>query len=273
MKKQRLQISIAVFLMVTVIKMIMPAAAIQIKNELQPVMDRNDHYEHVLHRIERFLRPLDLSNAPPYDPHPPLTGLRNTLNGFVDDPLAVLPKTSDFPKEESEITDVEDPALKFGQDAREAFLETQSLITNALPPDNVSYEVLKLPFEESSPIDGESSSGFGYRMHPIDDVIRFHYGTDFAADMGTEIRAFADGTVLEAGFSEGYGNYIKLDHGNGFVTLYGHCSELWVSEGEIVSRSQAIALVGSTGRSTGPHLHFELIHDGCYLNPEFYLYQ
>ena len=273
MKKWRLQMCISFFLMFTVLKMIMPVAAIHMKNELQPIMDRNDQYERVLHRIKRVLRPLDLSNAPPYDPHPPLSDLRNTLDGFMADPLSSLPKVPDFPKQGSSVSEEEDPALKYGYDAREAFLETQSLITDASPPDNVSYEVLKLPFEESSPINGESSSGFGYRMHPIDDEIRFHYGTDFAADMGTEIRAFAEGTVIEAGFCEGYGNYIKLDHGNGFITLYGHCSELWVSEGENVSRGQTIALVGSTGRSTGPHLHFELIHEGCYLNPEFYLYQ
>ena len=78
--------------------------------------------------------------------------------------------------------------------------------------------------------------------------------------------------VLEAGTDDGYGNYVKLDHGNGFVTLYGHCNELLVAAGEEISRGQVIALVGSTGQSTGPHLHFELIHNGIYLNPEFYLY-
>ena len=117
-----------------------------------------------------------------------------------------------------------------------------------------------------------TSSGFGYRLHPIQNEVLFHYGTDFAADAGTEIHSFADGVVLASGTDSGYGNYVKVDHGGGFVTLYGHCSERLVSEGERVQRGQTIALVGSTGRSTGPHLHFELIHDGVYLNPEFYLY-
>ena len=151
-------------------------------------------------------------------------------------------------------------------------MESQAQITDAAPPENVSYDVVTLPFEESAPISGETSSGFGYRMHPIHNEIRFHYGTDFAANAGTVIHAFADGTVLEAGTDSGYGNYVKLDHGNGYITLYGHCSELSVSAGETVARGQPIALVGSTGQSTGPHLHFELIHNGVYLNPEFYLY-
>ena len=108
-------------------------------------------------------------------------------------------------------------------------------------------------------------------MHPIQGVVKFHYGTDFAASAGTDVLAFADGTVLAAGQDAGYGNYVKIDHGNGYVTLYGHCSELLVSAGQTVQRGERIALVGATGQATGPHLHFELMHDGVYLNPEFYL--
>ena len=94
---------------------------------------------------------------------------------------------------------------------------------------------------------------------------------NFAANTGTDICAFASGTVIAAGKDAGYGNYLKLDHGSGYVTLYGHCSELLVSEGDPVQAGQVIARVGATGQATGPHLHFELMHDGVYLNPEFYL--
>ena len=270
MRKPRLQISIAVFLLLTAIKFISPASAVQIRNEIQPVLDHNDDYHRILHHIERKLHPIDDQAIAPYDPHPPLNELRQTLDGLSEDPLADLPKAKNLPQPKP--TPEPDPALEFGFDARETFLHSQSQITDQAPPENVSYDVLSLPFEESAPILGETSSGFGYRMHPIHNEVRFHYGTDFAADSGTVIHAFADGTVLEAGTDEGYGNYVKLDHGNGFVTLYGHCSELLVSSGETVSISQPIALVGSTGQSTGPHLHFELMHDGIYLNPEFYLY-
>ncbi len=77
--------------------------------------------------------------------------------------------------------------------------------------------------------------------------------------------------MLAAGQSEGYGNYVKLGHAGGYATLYGHCSKLLVRAGETVTLGQPIALVGATGKATGPHLHFELMHDGYYYNPEFYL--
>ena len=269
----RIQICTAVFLGFTLIKLISPASAVQIKNELQLVLNQNDDYDDyhdIIHRFERVLHPIDYRCLEPFEPHPPLTEMRRTLDGLINDPLADLPKAETVPEPEPALE--ENPALEFGYAARDAFLESQSQVTNAAPPENVSYEVMTLPFEESAPIAGETSSGFGYRLHPIHGEIRFHYGTDFAADAGTAIHAFADGVVLEAGTDDGYGNYVKLDHGNGFISLYGHCSELWVSEGEAISRGQPIALVGSTGQSTGPHLHFELIHDGVYLNPEFYLY-
>lgn len=118
---------------------------------------------------------------------------------------------------------------------------------------------------------GLHSSGFGYRLHRLENKVKFHYGTDFAANSGTTVCAFADGTVLAAGQSEGYGNYVKLGHAGGYATLYGHCSKLLVRAGETVTLGQPIALVGATGKATGPHLHFELMHDGYYYNPEFYL--
>ena len=108
-------------------------------------------------------------------------------------------------------------------------------------------------------------------MHPIRQTVKYHFGTDFAAESGSEIRAFAAGTVLAAGQDAGYGNYVKLDHGDGYVTLYGHCSALLVQAGEHVEAGETIARVGATGQATGPHLHFELLRDGVYLNPEFYL--
>ena len=138
-------------------------------------------------------------------------------------------------------------------------------------PANVSYAVNELPFAHASPVAGYTSSGFGYRLHPLENKVKFHYGTDFAANSGTAVCAFADGTVLAAGQDDGYGNYVKIRHADGYTTLYGHCSKLLVRAGETVTIGQEIALVGATGKATGPHLHFELMHDGYYYNPEFYL--
>lgn len=98
-----------------------------------------------------------------------------------------------------------------------------------------------------------------------------HHGLDIAADAGSAIKAAHGGTVLEAGWKNSiYGYAVVIDHGNGWQTLYGHCSKVLVKPGEQVTQGQKIALVGSTGNSTGPHLHLELIKDGVYLNPNAY---
>lgn len=94
-----------------------------------------------------------------------------------------------------------------------------------------------------------------------------HKGVDLAAAKGTEILSVADGNVIQAGFSNSYGNYIKIDHGNNLKTLYAHCDTLCVKENENVTKGQKIATIGSTGDSTGDHLHFEVILNDEYLNP------
>lgn len=99
----------------------------------------------------------------------------------------------------------------------------------------------------------------------------FHKGIDFSAEAGTEIHAFADGTVLEAGFDASQGNYLLIDHGNGLQSLYAHCSELYVQAGEPVEKGAVIASVGSSGYATGSFLHFELRKDGAPIDPKPYL--
>ena len=102
------------------------------------------------------------------------------------------------------------------------------------------------------------TSPFGMRIHPIFGVQRLHTGTDIAAPLGTPAVAVNDGVVTLAKYSSSYGNYIMIDHGGGVVTLYAHASELCVTEGDIVKKGDVILRVGSTGWSTGPHLHFEV---------------
>jgi murein DD-endopeptidase MepM/ murein hydrolase activator NlpD len=117
------------------------------------------------------------------------------------------------------------------------------------------------------PAAGPITSGFGRRFHPILKKWRLHTGVDFGAPRGSPIRAAADGIVISAGYSRGYGNRVILDHGGRISTLYGHCSRLFVSTGQRVRRGQKIAAVGSTGLATGPHLHFEVRVDGRPVNP------
>jgi murein DD-endopeptidase MepM/ murein hydrolase activator NlpD len=121
------------------------------------------------------------------------------------------------------------------------------------------------------PSDASTSSPFGWRMHPVLGYRRFHAGLDFAASYGSTIRAADSGTVIMAGWYGGYGNAVIIDHGKGITTLYGHTSQLFVSEGQTVQRGQAVAAVGSTGLSTGPHLHFEVRSYGTPVDPANFL--
>lgn len=115
------------------------------------------------------------------------------------------------------------------------------------------------------------TSYFGNRLHPVLKVYKLHTGIDIAAPSGASVIAAADGTVIISGYSGAYGNYIVIDHGSGISTLYGHHSSNLVSKGAVVKKGQKIAKVGSTGWSTGPHLHFEVMLNGAVQNPLNYL--
>lgn len=118
-----------------------------------------------------------------------------------------------------------------------------------------------------APVAGRITSGFGMRRHPILGFTRLHAGIDFAAPWGSPVYAPTDGTVAFAGRHGGHGNYVKLDHGSGIATGFGHLSRFAVGPGEHVRKGQVIAYVGSTGLSTGPHLHYELYRNGVPVNP------
>lgn len=122
------------------------------------------------------------------------------------------------------------------------------------------------------PVSGTITSPFGYRRNPFGGGMEFHQGLDIAAPMGTTITAAAAGTVISAGWYGGYGNYILIDHGGGMATGYGHCSQIFVSVGQHVQKGQAIGAVGSTGYSTGPHVHFEVRINGKPVDPAQYLH-
>ena len=121
------------------------------------------------------------------------------------------------------------------------------------------------------PANARISSGFGNRVHPILGYSRFHGGVDFAAPQGTAIYAADSGQVIFSGWYGGYGQTVIVDHGGGLTTLYAHASRLLVREGQSVRQGQSIAAVGSTGLSTGPHLHFEVRRNGNPVNPMGYL--
>jgi len=128
-----------------------------------------------------------------------------------------------------------------------------------------------LMIPNSRPVEGPIGSGFGFRADPFTGRAALHTGLDFPADVGTPIRAAAGGVVLLTEFHPQYGNMVEIDHGHGLVTRYAHSSKVLVHAGDIVKRGQSVALVGTSGRSTGPHLHFEVLLDGAPQNPAKFL--
>ncbi len=118
---------------------------------------------------------------------------------------------------------------------------------------------------------GWISSYYGMRSDPFSGRPQFHKGMDFAGKRGSDIIAVGGGMVTWAGKRYGYGNMVEINHGNGYITRYGHAQEVLVTEGQAVKKGQAVALIGSTGRSTGPHVHFEVLKDGKSVNPSKFI--
>lgn len=145
------------------------------------------------------------------------------------------------------------------------------------PPLDVSAVVASPVFHfdppSTLPVKGRFSisSGYGMRMHPVLKKKRRHLGIDVKAPMGTNVLATSDGIVEEAGNDDQYGNYILLRHDSVYQTKYAHLSEIKVKEGQRVSRGMIIGTVGNTGKSTAPHLHYEVIKDGKHEDPEKYI--
>jgi len=129
----------------------------------------------------------------------------------------------------------------------------------------------QLMVPSSAPVDGPTSSGFGFRPDPFSGRAALHTGLDFPAEIGTAIMAAAGGVVVSTEPHVAYGNLVEIDHGNGLLTRYAHASRVLVKTGDLVKRGQKVAEVGNSGRSTGPHLHFEVLVEGVPQNPARFL--
>ena len=269
-KNLKLLLAAGLFLVLTALKLLFPAQTASARSALRELIGSDAGYVAALSALGEGLagdgevRSVFLELAG-------LGGGRETkpfTQETIADLRAALPQ----------LTPVETPPAAEPEDAPEetppavaAFLEAQEQFADYPVPASVSYAYPELPFDYVSPVAGMTSSGFGYRLHPLKDEVLFHYGTDFAAWTGTEILAFAGGTVGMVGWDAGFGNYIIVQHDGGWRTLYAHCSAVYVTGGQAVQAGECIGLVGATGNVTGPHLHLELSCDGVYYNPEFYL--
>lgn len=139
-------------------------------------------------------------------------------------------------------------------------------------PERVSLEYYDLRLKNTVlPVSAPLTSGFGFREGPLTGGEDFHLGVDLGAAEGTDIAAYADGVVMFAGENRTYGDYIRLDHGGGVVTIYAHCSKLLVEQGQTVSAGETIAKVGHTGDATGAHLHFAVQKNSIFLDPLHYI--
>ena len=122
-----------------------------------------------------------------------------------------------------------------------------------------------------APVPGVITSRFGRRVDPINGKSAYHQGIDIRGGMGSAVKATAEGTVISQNYDKHSGRYIHIDHGNGFITKYAHLKKSLVQKGNTVERGQVIGLVGNTGRSTGPHVHYEIHYDEKIVNPTKYV--
>lgn len=199
-----------------------------------------------------------------------ILALANKLEGFSTQYFSTLPGTTaqaidvskidQFIEEVKEINTVLNEFQEMAEISETEMLQFTS-IRNTLT-DYLEYVPSVWPTESTY-----IGSDFGARWHPILKVLREHTGTDIGGSYGDDIYASASGTVLESRYNGGYGYMVKIDHGDGITTIYGHASKLLVKAGETVVKGQVIALVGSSGTSTGPHLHFEVRIDNIPVNP------
>jgi len=156
--------------------------------------------------------------------------------------------------------------------SRQLALESKSLDTIQLLANNQQEMLASLPSikpvrEDKLQKSMNVLSGFGSRIHPVYKVRKFHAGVDFPARVGTAIQATGDGVVVDAGWHSGYGNCVKISHGYGYETVYGHMHKITVRKGEKVKKGSKIGEVGDTGLSTAPHLHYEVHQKGNPINP------
>ncbi len=163
---------------------------------------------------------------------------------------------------------------KMDQLSRQLYIQSQSF--NEMVDYYRNHEDMLLHLPAIQPVANKdlkrTASGYGYRIHPIYQTRIFHKGMDFACDIGTPIYATADGVVKNARYEKGYGYIVTINHGYGYETRYAHLKKMNVKRGQRVTRGETIALSGNSGRSTGPHLHYEVLQRGRHVNPAHYYF-
>lgn len=264
-----------IFVLLVVSKLVLPERMEQMNQRLSGAMSRNMDVQAVFSAVGRaFSGEENLTGAAEevyravFHPEEPVA-----VGGSAQIPVPEAGSALELLKEHR--PEAENLHSESAADVPESLVQAETLAyvlySGQTLPEGVSMEQAILGFDYCAPVSGEVSSPFGYREHPTEGEERFHYGVDLAADTGTDILCFADGTVTAAGESSSYGKYCMVSHKNGYTTLYAHCDRILASSGAAVRQGEPIAKVGETGMVTGPHLHFELQREGTYLNPIYYV--
>ncbi len=233
----------------------------KLKQENAALRQKLDYYSGVVDSIYKHLESLDMikqtpSQADRYYPY---------YSGDKSDPLA-------------DNTFIYDPYLDARVNSIEqqvrglvALLEPEEVLPPAVVDSIGSYYLTIAGGPSIWPAFGRLSDGWGLRFHPIYRRLAFHSGMDISNKTGTPVYATADGEVIQTGYDRGYGKVIKIRHGGGFETRYAHLYSFQANVGELVRKGQIIGLMGNTGLSTGPHLHYEVLLNGNKVNPSRYL--
>jgi murein DD-endopeptidase MepM/ murein hydrolase activator NlpD len=238
-----------------------------LRGQLRVIRERVDHMGSTLDRVERFdqkLRSLTLLSDPRVNgglPMGPTEGDPSSkVPGSPDGPAVARVQTSDNPRAlTSRLDKLTADATRQEQSLQElqAYFQDQRLLLASVP--------------SVWPVRGFVTSDFGQRLDPYTADRVMHAGLDIANDFGKEVISPSDGTVVFAGLEGGYGNVLVIDHGYGIKTRYGHLSKIGVKPGDHVKRGQSVAAIGNTGRSTGPHLHYEVRVNGVAQNPRKFI--
>lgn len=197
-------------------------------------------------------------------------GVRLTHDGKLSDGEFDFDKTPGMGGAEA-VTDVKQKDLLGDLDALQVQFDESGRQLSVLESMLFNRELELTSTPSRAPSKGYITSGFGTRSDPFNGGRAHHMGIDFDANTGDPVTAAAGGVVIFSGVKNGYGNVVEVDHGNGYTTLYGHNSRLMVRVGDVVRAGQTVAKAGSTGRSTGPHVHFEVHVDGRPVNPRPFL--
>jgi len=207
----------------------------------------------------------------------------------TEEPESIITPASDPPPSSAQPTNTPPPSalpsstpapvatptpeeLSFLRDDREDADDTAPVPFQIPPPDIVRVGFVELGFEYAPPLEGEITSPFGYRDHPLEDDTNFHYGVDLRAAIGTPVGCFADGIVEETGAGNINGKFIRVRHDEFTVSFYAHLHSVAVKKGDTVKLGQVIGKSGDSGKATGPHLHFQLYYDEHIIDPTPYLF-